>query len=232
MKWTAWTTRQCYISWNARGRYTRVPKTNKTNSVALSPRANYTDWATATCRRNLVPTFVDRRVSRGQRGGSPTVVNLFSRPEPLLFFQVAPHLSSQGLNGSRSRSTATHKIWQRRESNQGPLTTRPQRRSHVCIKHAKYSRTAYQRGQGAWRSRRFMHRQMPIRYRWGGDRAVLGPGPSVKGGAVWSWNRPFAILQLSLIKQSISEIQELMIPNSQLNQDKNNTFIGLKCAHS
>jgi hypothetical protein len=24
----------------------------KTNSVALSPRTNYTDWATATCRRN------------------------------------------------------------------------------------------------------------------------------------------------------------------------------------
>jgi hypothetical protein len=48
----------------------------QTNSVALSPRANYTDWSTATCRRNLVPTFVDRGVSRGQRGGSPTVVNL------------------------------------------------------------------------------------------------------------------------------------------------------------
>jgi hypothetical protein len=41
-----------------------------TNSVALSPKANYTDWSTATCRRNLVPTFVDREVSRGQRGGS------------------------------------------------------------------------------------------------------------------------------------------------------------------
>jgi hypothetical protein len=48
----------------------------KRNSVALSPRANYTDWSTATCRRNLVSTFVDRGVSRGQRGGSPTVVNL------------------------------------------------------------------------------------------------------------------------------------------------------------
>jgi hypothetical protein len=34
------------------------------------------NWATATCRRNLVPTFVDGGVSRGQRGGSPTVVNL------------------------------------------------------------------------------------------------------------------------------------------------------------
>jgi hypothetical protein len=48
----------------------------KTNSVALSPQANYTDWATATCWRNLVQTFVDRGVSRGQRGGSPTLVNL------------------------------------------------------------------------------------------------------------------------------------------------------------
>jgi hypothetical protein len=35
----------------------------QTNSVALCPEANYTGWATATCRRNLVPTFVDRGVS-------------------------------------------------------------------------------------------------------------------------------------------------------------------------
>jgi hypothetical protein len=28
--------------------------------VAFSPQMNYTDWATATCQRNLVPTFVDR----------------------------------------------------------------------------------------------------------------------------------------------------------------------------
>jgi hypothetical protein len=44
--------------------------------MRMTPQANYTDWATATCRRNLVPTFVDRGVTRGQRGGSPTVVNL------------------------------------------------------------------------------------------------------------------------------------------------------------
>jgi hypothetical protein len=47
-----------------------------TNFVALSPRANYTDWSTATCRRSLVPTFVDRGLSRGQRCGPLTVVNL------------------------------------------------------------------------------------------------------------------------------------------------------------
>jgi hypothetical protein len=59
--------------------------TNKTNSVALSPRANYTDLWTATCRRNLVQTFVDRGMSRGQRGGSPTDVN-FSFLDPSRYF--------------------------------------------------------------------------------------------------------------------------------------------------
>jgi hypothetical protein len=48
----------------------------KKNSVAFSPQANYTDCATATCRRKLVPTFADRGVSRGHHGGSPTIVNL------------------------------------------------------------------------------------------------------------------------------------------------------------
>jgi hypothetical protein len=72
-------------------------KKKETNSVASSPQANYTDWATATCWRNLVPTFADRGVSRGQRGGSPTVVNLsFLDRSRYVFFQVAPHLSSGG----------------------------------------------------------------------------------------------------------------------------------------
>jgi hypothetical protein len=45
--------------------------------------------------------------------------------EPLLFFQVVPHLSSQWLSGPRSRPTATQKIWQRRESKPGPLDLQP-----------------------------------------------------------------------------------------------------------
>jgi hypothetical protein len=57
-------------------KYLSSTSMKQTNSVALIPRANYTDRTTATCRRNLVPTFVDRGVSRGQRGGSPTAVNL------------------------------------------------------------------------------------------------------------------------------------------------------------
>jgi hypothetical protein len=44
---------------------------NKTNSVAFSLQTKYTDWGTATGQRILVPTFVDRGVSRGKRGGIP-----------------------------------------------------------------------------------------------------------------------------------------------------------------
>jgi hypothetical protein len=53
-----------------------IASQTKTNSMAFSPQANYTNWATATCWQNLVPTCADRGVSRGQRGESPTVINL------------------------------------------------------------------------------------------------------------------------------------------------------------
>jgi hypothetical protein len=69
-----------------------------------------------------MPTFVDIGVSRGQRRGTLTVVNLnFVDRSRYIFFQVAPHLSSQGLSRPCSRPTATQKIWYRRESNPGPL---------------------------------------------------------------------------------------------------------------
>jgi hypothetical protein len=65
--------------------------------VAFSPQANCADWATATDRRILVATFVDRGVSRGQRGRTSTAVNLsFLDRSPYIFFQVTPHLSSRG----------------------------------------------------------------------------------------------------------------------------------------
>jgi hypothetical protein len=100
-----WNQRRVHYS-NGRNTYNRlqpVPEvyTNKnkqTNSVALSPRANYTDWATAPCWWILVPTFVDRGVSRGQRGGSPTVVNLsfldrkFTQFVKLWYFTADPSI--------------------------------------------------------------------------------------------------------------------------------------------
>jgi hypothetical protein len=63
-----------YIIWS--NKPPNETKKTKTNSVALSLQVNYTDWGTATCRRNLVPTYVDRRVSCGQRSRSPMVINL------------------------------------------------------------------------------------------------------------------------------------------------------------
>jgi hypothetical protein len=65
-----------YGMWTARSLNPLCEQNKKTNSVAFSPQANYTEWATATCWRNLVLTFADRRVSRGQSGGSLTVVNI------------------------------------------------------------------------------------------------------------------------------------------------------------
>jgi hypothetical protein len=68
---------------------------NAINSVALSPQVNYTDRAIATCRLNLVPTFVDRGVSRGQRGGSRALVNISflhrSRYFSLKLLLIYPH---------------------------------------------------------------------------------------------------------------------------------------------
>jgi hypothetical protein len=56
--------------------FDKFPTNKQTNTVAFSPQTNYTDWATTICWWNLVPTFADRGVSRGQCGGSPTVINL------------------------------------------------------------------------------------------------------------------------------------------------------------
>jgi hypothetical protein len=59
-----------------------------------------------------MPTFMDRGVPSGQRGGIPTAVNLTVLDRSrYFFFQVAPHLCPQGLSGPRSRPTATQKIW-------------------------------------------------------------------------------------------------------------------------
>jgi hypothetical protein len=74
--------------------FTLPSSIKQTNSVALSPRANYTDWSIATCRRNLVSTFVDRGVPRGQRGGSPMVVNLSFLDRP----PQSPHLKIYRFN--------------------------------------------------------------------------------------------------------------------------------------
>jgi hypothetical protein len=67
----------------------------KTNSMAL--HGELYRRIDRHCRRNVVSTSVDRGVLRGQRGGSPTVVNLsFLDRSRYFFFQVALYLSSRG----------------------------------------------------------------------------------------------------------------------------------------
>jgi hypothetical protein len=48
-------------------------------------------------RQILVPIFAERGASRGQRGGTPTAVNLsfLDQSRHYFFFQVAPHLCSE-----------------------------------------------------------------------------------------------------------------------------------------
>jgi hypothetical protein len=88
-----WDVTGCYKSHTAQ--YPRRQQSSK--NKLRSPQEKYTDSATATCLRHLVPTFVARGLSRGQLGGSLTVVNLsFLDRSRYFFFQIVPHLSSRG----------------------------------------------------------------------------------------------------------------------------------------
>jgi hypothetical protein len=69
--------------------------TKKKKLHGLSPRANYTDRATAACRRSDCQLLRIERVPRGQRDRSLRPYSRFSRQEPLLFYQVAPQLYSR-----------------------------------------------------------------------------------------------------------------------------------------
>jgi hypothetical protein len=62
----------------------------------LSPRANYTDRATAACRRSDWQLFADRWCHVVSVSDLYRTYSRFSRQEPLLFYQVAPQLYSRG----------------------------------------------------------------------------------------------------------------------------------------
>jgi hypothetical protein len=114
-------------------------------SVAFSPQANYADWATAAGQRMLVPTFADRGMSRGLRGGTPTAVNLSFLDRSCYFFSVvALHLSSRGwvdpvpdwllLRKSSSAGKWTRALW---DCSPGTLTTIPHKRSSIGVSEQK-----------------------------------------------------------------------------------------------
>jgi hypothetical protein len=70
----------------------------KTNNKlhGLSPRANYTDQATATCRQSDCQLLQIEGATWSAWRIPPAVFSRFSRQEPLLFYQAAPQLYSRG----------------------------------------------------------------------------------------------------------------------------------------
>jgi hypothetical protein len=64
--------------------------TLKTKLHCLSPRANYTDRATAACRRSDCQLVRIRRCHLVSVTDPSGRISRFSRQEPLLFYQVAP----------------------------------------------------------------------------------------------------------------------------------------------
>jgi hypothetical protein len=62
----------------------------------LSPRANYTDRATSACRRSDCQLVRIEGATSSAWRIPPAVFSRFSRPELLLFYQVAPQLYARG----------------------------------------------------------------------------------------------------------------------------------------
>jgi hypothetical protein len=84
---------QAAIIFRVEAAYSSRMVSKLTNSVAFSPQANYTESATAAGWKILVPTFVDRGVSRDQCS-RPLWPFGFLDHSRCFFFQVSPHLSS------------------------------------------------------------------------------------------------------------------------------------------
>jgi hypothetical protein len=69
--------------------------TVKNGAVAFRSQANYTDRADATCRRSSCQLLRVQGYRMISAAGPHGRCSLFFRPEPLLFIQVAPQLSSR-----------------------------------------------------------------------------------------------------------------------------------------
>jgi hypothetical protein len=85
-------------------------KNKKTISMAFSPQANYTDWATATGRLILVATFADRGVSRGQRDWFSWPLISVSWTEAATLHSSSFSFILKRLSGPPSRPTPAQKI--------------------------------------------------------------------------------------------------------------------------
>jgi hypothetical protein len=101
----------------------------------MSPRANYTDQATAACRRSDCQLLRIEGATWSAWRIPTAVYSRFSRQEPLFFYQVAPQLYSRGWVDLVPDPLLFFLVVPGIEP--GPpdllprtLTTRPQRKSH------------------------------------------------------------------------------------------------------
>jgi hypothetical protein len=91
----SWYSMDCMESYPRRQNSSGVLLKKKRKLHGLSPRANYTDRATAACRRSVCQ-LLRIKGATWSAWRIPTAVFSFSRQEPLLFYQVAPQLYSRG----------------------------------------------------------------------------------------------------------------------------------------
>jgi hypothetical protein len=85
---TSWSSQSWSELWTSQPKRNQTPRLESSGELCR-PRV-YSFSA------KLAPTSADRGVSRSQRGGSPTALIPVTRPEPLLFYQVAPQLYPRG----------------------------------------------------------------------------------------------------------------------------------------
>jgi hypothetical protein len=81
---------------------TKLQSYKLTKLRGRSPQANYTDRATAACRR-ISANHCGYRVLRGQRNHLPRPLSRFSRSEPLVFHSSSSSTVLTRLSGPRSR---------------------------------------------------------------------------------------------------------------------------------
>jgi hypothetical protein len=112
----------------------------------LNPRVNYTDRATAACRRSLCQRLLI--VPRGQRDESLRPYSRLSKPDPLLFLPSSSSIVLMRLSGPCSRTTTSQEILVAPVIEPGPLDLYPTNRSNdkrpkTCRWISRFSRVHF-----------------------------------------------------------------------------------------
>jgi hypothetical protein len=88
-----------------------MPINLKAKLCGFSPQANYTDQATAACRRNCWQLLRIEGVAWSTQRIPTAVISFFYTPELILFHSTSSSVILTRLSGPRSRPTTSQKIW-------------------------------------------------------------------------------------------------------------------------